>query len=135
MSHAQIQSSNVPLVSVCPPLRCYERITSSPLHVCGRIAAWKRPGAPLFGEAFFCDHHAQAGDVPIGGEQLARRVRIRLDVLLSGAAQLAPLCHTEAAARLEAAVIDIGGLLDVHDVTSNIVRYGACSPQGRVFGE
>jgi hypothetical protein len=81
-----------------------------------------RPGRDWFTTEYFCEQHAVPTDEPIPLEHVFRRVCVWADVFFAGVAVSAPVSHTEAVARLEAAVRAVGGFLDVHTVRSNVVR-------------
>jgi hypothetical protein len=51
-----------------------------------------------------------------------RRIRVDCQVFICAASTNIGLSHTEAVARLDAAVRAAGGLLDIHRVTSDIVN-------------
>lgn len=117
--------AHVPLAAIAPPLRCFEHDRSDRHVICGDAAYWRRPGSHWFDDQYFCDVHREPFDVPIVGECVVRRVRVMVDVLLSGASMTAPFAQTEALRRLERAVAAAGGLLDVKGIHSAVVRYGA----------
>jgi hypothetical protein len=119
---------NVPALAIAPPARCYYRGETRLGTICGELANWLRPGRDWFTCAYFCDAHRGPSDLPIPAEHAIRRVRVNAAMLFAAACQNATIAHTEALARLEAAVQHAGGLLDVQDVTST---FGKSSPPPR----
>jgi hypothetical protein len=122
--------SHVPAVSIVPPLRCYFRPELLGAPICGHFAHWMRPGNHWFDPEYFCDEHRGPIDVLAPAEHVFRRVRLELHVLLSAAALNVTPAHTEALARLEAAVRAAGGVLDVQGVRSMVVRSSAHAGAG-----
>jgi len=115
----------VPAVAVCPQIRCYARQGSALGSLCGAPARWRRPGRLWFEDAFFCDAHRSESDLAIAGDVVVRRVRLSVDVLMTGASMTAPEAQIEAGRQLERAVESIGGRLEVTGVHSQPVRYPA----------
>jgi hypothetical protein len=114
--------TTAPAVAIAPPVRCFYRGNHGCGSVCGQLATHARPGRDWFGTEYFCEQHSVPGDAPIQPEHVFRRVRIFCDVLFAGVSTAAPMSHAEAVGRLEAAVREAGGALDVHEVRSHIVR-------------
>ncbi|PYQ83143.1 MAG: hypothetical protein DMG02_34170 [Acidobacteria bacterium] len=115
---------------MCPPLRCYAQVGSSRYAICGELARWRRPGAHWFDDKFVCDAHREPSDVAIAGEIAVRRVRVELEVFVAGASRDAPFAQSEALARISAAVIQAGGVVDVQRVRSAFVAYPATATSG-----
>src|SRR2546430_866602 len=128
----------VPAVATCPQIRCYARRGSAFGSLCGAPARWRRPGRIWFEDAFFCDDHRSEFDLEIDGDVVVRRVRLSVDVLLTGASMTAPEAQIEAGRQLERAVASIGGRLEVTGVSSQPVRYPAAllaqASNGRLAG-
>lgn len=125
--------AHVPAVSIAPPLRCYFRPKIPGAPICGEFAHWMRPGNHWFDPEYFCDQHREPIDVLVPAEHVFRRVRFELQVLVSAAALNVTPAHTEALARLEAAVRAAGGVLDVQAVRSVVVRSSAQARAGLPF--
>src|SRR4051794_21892577 len=113
--------STVPHVAIAPPPRCFYRGIERCSPVCGRLATHIRRGRDWISTEYVCELHVAPGDVEIPAERVFRRVRVWADIYFAGALQSAPMSHTECVARLETAVRDIGGALEVNDVRSDIV--------------
>lgn len=113
--------STVPAVAIAPPPRCFSRGIDRCGPVCGELATHMRRGRDWFSTEYVCDRHSAPGDEPIPAERVFRRVRVWADIYFAGALTSAPMSHTEAVARLELAVRQAGGALDVTDVRSDIV--------------
>ena len=114
--------STVPGVAIAPPPRCFSRGIDRCGPVCGELASHMRRGRDWFNTEYFCGQHAAPGDEPIPPEHIFRRVRVFCDVYFAGVAVSAPVSHTEAVARLEAAVRAAGGAIEVHEVRSHVVQ-------------
>jgi hypothetical protein len=114
--------AHVPSVAYAPPARCYFRAAFPHGSVCGEIATVARPGNHWFATEYFCDRHRGPADVSIAAVHVFRRVRLSLDVLFAGVHYNAPIAHTEAVARIERALLPIGGLLDIKGVSSSVVK-------------
>lgn len=114
--------ADVPAVSIAPPLRCYYRGENSASSICGRPAAWSRPGNHWFSTEYFCDEHRGPSDLPAPAEHVFRRVRFNVDVLVAGAHLNAPVAHVEALERIGRAVAAAGGVMEINAVTSHVVR-------------
>lgn len=123
-----------PEVSVKPPHRCHQQVGGRPQAFCGCGAAWLRAGNALFDDAYFCDAHHSAIDVPIPETTIVNRVRIRGHVLLAGVSPLAREARAEAIERLQSALAAVGAVLQVEDVSSSLVRYGPLPPVGQGNG-
>jgi|SRR4051812_16391174 hypothetical protein len=124
--------STVPHVAIAPPPRCFSRGIDRCGPVCGRLATHVRKGRDWFSIEYFCAEHAAPGDEEIPLEHVFRRVQVFCDVFFAGVTTSAPMSHTEAVARLEKAIRDAGGAVDVLQVRSHVV----CStPQTRPGGE
>jgi hypothetical protein len=126
--------AHYPQVTITPPLRCHQSVGGSPRAYCAAPAVWLREGNALFDDAYFCDAHASASDVPIPETVIAHRVRLAVDVLFSGISPLATEARAEAVSRLQAAVRSAGGVVTVHGATSCTVRYGDLPPVGQGRG-
>jgi hypothetical protein len=122
--------STVPHVAIAPPPRCFYRGIDRCGPVCGRLATHMRRGRDWFSTEYVCELHVAPGDVEIPAERVFRRVRVWADIYFAGALQSAPMSHTECVARLETAVRDIGGALEVNDVRSDIVSSMPQAPPG-----
>jgi hypothetical protein len=120
---------NLPQMTFSPPARCFYRREDAGGTVCGELAAWVRPGLEWFRTLYFCDEHREPIDLEIPPVHAIRRVRINAILLFSAASLNQAIAHTEALARLEAAVHQAGGLLDVEDVAST---WGKSSPPPRL---
>jgi hypothetical protein len=120
---------NLPSMAFSPPARCFYRGGDDHGTVCGELAQYVRPGAEWFRTIYFCEAHHGPSDLEIPPVHPIRRVRINAILLFSAASLNQPIAHTEALARLEAAVQYAGGLLDVEDVNST---WGKSSPPARV---
>lgn len=116
--------ARVPQFGLCPPVRCYECTSSSPLQICGKPAGWKRPGSHLFNTSFFCDEHRCEGDVQLGAIGVVHRLRISGDALFTAASHDHSQARAEALGRLEDAVARAGGLLDLRGIHVSMGRYG-----------
>jgi len=118
-------AEHVPLAAHTPPLRCFEIEGKNRYAICGARAAWRRPGLHWFDDAFYCDEHRSEIDVPIVGECVIRRLRISVDVFLSGASMADPFARAEALGRLGHAVAAADGILELTWIQSSVVRYAA----------
>jgi hypothetical protein len=121
---------SVPRFTVMPMPRCWERLGNSPVDICGAPAGWARPARGALTRGFFCDRHKRDGDVPIAEGFIARRVTLRVEVLLAGTALGPAEAHVEAVERLMRVVEAAGGLLNLHDVSSTLGRYDPPAPSG-----
>lgn len=118
-------------VRVMPPLRC-SALTQNPARpFCGELARWMRHFEDPEGERFFCHEHRLPTDTVITGNVIFRRLTLHVDVLLSGVTPLDSLAKGEAFGRLEAAVAELGGLINLHSISSEVCRYGPSLPQDR----
>ena len=111
--------------AVVPPLRCHELLHHSPGAVCGAKAEWMRPGQHELPVGYFCSQHREPTDVRIPETFVLRRVSITADVLFAGASMAQALSQAEAVDRLERAIRSVGGVINLHTVTSAV---GRCSP-------
>lgn len=82
------------------------------------------------GSRFFCRDHARPGDRPITGELAIRVVTLQVDIVIAGVVPHQNIAHTEADRRLRAAVEGIGGLVNLHAVRSELVRWTVQAPSG-----
>jgi len=117
-----------PLAAVCPPIRCYHAPLKNRHAICGAVARWRRPAVHWFDERFYCDAHRATTDVPIVGDAIVRRLVVECKLLLTGASMADPFARREGVKRLEGAVVGVGAVLEVQQVYSRIVRYGATPP-------
>jgi hypothetical protein len=76
-------------------------------------------------ESFVCDQHRSDSDVAIAGDVVVRRVRLQVDVLLTGTSPDKTAAQLEAFARLDRLVRQLGGFLELGAVSAQIVRYPA----------
>lgn len=111
---------NVARFASCPTPRCYATVGNSSRNKCGALAAWKVAGGWWFEDEFFCDVHRPASAVMLVGDRVMRRVRIRGSVLIAGVSMNSPIAHTEAVARLQAVLAELGAVLDIEDVSSTV---------------
>jgi len=123
-----------PECSVKPPHRCGRIVSNRPKSFCGALAAWLRAGNALFDDAYFCDAHRSVSDVPIPDTTVVNRVRLSVRVLFAGVSPLLTEARAEAVERLQRAVAAAGGVLQVEDVGSSLVRYGPLPPVGQGNG-
>jgi hypothetical protein len=114
--------AHAPSVAIAPPVRCFHRALSSPSFPCGQLARWLRRGNHWFADEYFCDEHRAPADLEIPAVHPFRRVRINVDVHMAGVHVNAPLAHTEAIVKLEAALQAIGAIGDVVTVRSDLVK-------------
>jgi hypothetical protein len=120
--------AHVPVVSVTPVLRCFHRGHTGDFLPCGKPAAWMRAGRDWFTDAYYCTDHRLATDVAAVPSLAVRRVRVRVEVYLSGVDGSAPSAQAEGAARVQQALEAIGALVDMQQVASSFVRYPALTP-------
>jgi hypothetical protein len=74
-------------------------------------------------EGYYCDRHRRPTDEPIAAEPLIRRVSVTLEVLFAAVNWLpGPGPQLEALARLETAVEEAGGVINLHAVNSVMGR-------------
>ena len=91
--------AHAPSVAIAPPVRCFHRDGSSPGFPCGELARWERRGNHWFATEYFCDAHRAPADLEIPDVHAFRRIRINVDVYMSGTSVNAPMAHTEAIVR------------------------------------
>lgn len=123
-------------VCVVPAARCYSPLANDPLALCGAIAAWQRDLGGGNEPSFHCDAHRLAGDVPIRQGRTFRRVRLKVEIFLSGASSHDAVCRADAVQALERAVYALGGYVDWEHVRCSRVR-AALPPgagEGRAVG-
>lgn len=122
--------SDVPRFQVRPSLRCYCQVKDSEVRVCGRLATWERAAAAGQLSTFYCDEHHEPTDRPVRGDLVIRAVEVRADVTFVATAQQPNMALTEAVARLELAVREVGGVLQVLGAHTEIGRLdGPVVPQ------
>lgn len=114
--------ANVPAVSIAPPPRCFHREGSSPGFPCGKLARWKRAGNHWFADEYFCDEHRAPADLELGKVIPFRRVRVNVDVYISGVHVNLAIAQAEAVHQLELGLQSIGAVGDVVTVTSSMVK-------------
>lgn len=119
------------LAAVVPPFRCWELLSTSPVRFCGEIARYARSSDGLQGVLFFCPRHSRSSDVPIAGEQLVRVITLRVDALFASVTPGKQTSQLEALDRFTQAVAGAGGLVNLHDVTSETVRYAVPAASGK----
>lgn len=115
--------SDVARFSFVPPLRCFHAEWNRAAHVCGAPARWTRVSGDTQPGPFFCDEHRGPKDTPIEGALLVRRVTLTLDVSFAGASAMPAIARADALARLERAIADIGGVINLHQVYDVVGRY------------
>ncbi len=120
---------DVPEFQIAPPLRCYYHVGDRDPRVCGAPARWIRPGRNELHDGFFCDAHRERGDAPIPPSYLFRRVAITVQVLFSGVSLIPAVAQAEALLQLEAAVGGVGGVVNLHAMTSTLGRHTAPPPR------
>ena len=118
--------SDVAQFAVRPPLRCFYQYSTSQKSLCGAAACWFRPGPRFELTGFYCRAHHRIGDVPIPDDVLFRRVAVSLEILLSAAAGTDALARAEAVGRVEEGVERLGGLVNLHAVTSVVGHLRGC---------
>jgi hypothetical protein len=119
---------SVPEFLIMPTPRCCLRLGNSAVDVCGAVAAWARPARGALPAEFFCDRHRGPTDQPITQGFLARRVTLRVEVLIAGTSLRPAEAHLEAVERLMRVVEAAGGLMNLHDVSSVVGRYTPPAP-------
>jgi hypothetical protein len=105
-------------------LRCHHQASSPPHAYCGLPAVAFRKGRMLGPDVYLCAKHAGPTDTVLPASPLARSVTVRIDVTLAGVSQMHAPAQNEAVTRLEDAVRALGGVADVRQVTSQMVRIG-----------
>jgi hypothetical protein len=116
---------DVPEFQIQPPLRCFHKPIVSPADACAAPARWLRGGPNEPAHGFFCDAHRETGDVPIPPSFLFRRVAVTVQVLFSGASLFPVIAEAEALAKLRGAVEGVGGVMNLHALTSVLGRHTA----------
>lgn len=107
---------------VRPIIRCFGKSNTPTPTICGEPATWERPGAAGHPPEFYCDDCRHPDDQPLRGDSPFRRVGIFVEVLFAAASNDTAIAHTEVANRLDQAVREIGGVLDIRGVASAIGR-------------
>ena len=121
MSHRKTMSK-LPIFYPAPILRCFCQLDPYTLEVCGRPAVAVRQGpAPRLAE-FVCARHARPADLPLAANEVFRRVRLSLTVDFAAVSWPPAAAHAEAVDRLNRAVLDAGGLVNLVGVTSAVGR-------------
>lgn len=105
-----------------PPLRCHEPIGGRLDRRCGELAVYMVLSHSEAEPLFFCHAHGAPAMMPIAGELRIRLVTLRVDVLFAGMPGGGQPAHREAFERMERAVQAAGGLLNLHDTRSELVR-------------
>lgn len=123
---------DVAIYMVRPPVRCFGRSRDEGSAICGKPADWQRSSVDGELVAFFCDDCRAPGDQPVRADALFRRVAVFAEVLFTGASSERTLAHAEVIARFGDAVAAIGGVLNVHAVSSNIGRAPLEAPRGEL---
>lgn len=90
---------------------------------------WETPPPPGALPVFHCAAHKLPGDRLVGSPVILRRISVTAIVYLAGAEQLPALARLEAAARVEEAVANLGGLFNLVDVTDTAGRYAPPEPK------
>jgi hypothetical protein len=127
--------ADAPQFSIVPPLRCCEVVNSPYPEFCGELAVVRRPGSTYWFDEFFCRAHSTPADVPIADNQAFRRVHLVVDVYFAACSVSPAVAQTEAVGRLELAVRDAGGLVNVQAVRSTVGRDGLRRGHGKENGE
>lgn len=120
--------ADVPQFHMRPPLRCFARLENSPGTICAAAAAWERPASSASPGGFFCDAHRGPGDTNIPDAALFRRVGITLEVWFAGVSFTAGLAQAEALSRVERAIEDVGGLVNLVACRSEVGRLRPAPP-------
>lgn len=123
-----VTMSDAPEFHVKPTIRCFHRDPDRSPAACARQARWMRPGASSVPSGYFCDEHVSPGDVPIPATVIFRRVSVQLEVLFSATDFSPGMAQAEAVAALERAVERVGGVINLHTVTSVVGRYASPAP-------
>lgn len=103
-------------------MRCHFQTQGSPRFFCGELASWMRAGSLSFSPGYFCNAHHSIDDVAIPAEKMFRRVSMTVEILFASVSLVPAEAHAEVLARLELAVEQAGGVLNLHTVTSAIGR-------------
>ena len=113
----------LPTWRVVAPLRCAHPLGSSSHRVCETRAAWMRIPNHGAHALFFCDAHQRPGDRRIPPTFDVRRVSVRLEVVFTGTSCYTAFAHQEAYERLARAVEAAGGLVNLHEIRSDVGHY------------
>lgn len=81
--------------------------------------------------AFYCDDCRADSDAPIADDALFRRVAVTIDVVLCGTSSSEAAARREALLLLERAVHGIGGIINLHAMTTAIGRRAPQAPAPR----
>lgn len=114
--------ADVPMFAVCPPLRCGFPVDPLNFAFCGELAYWQRPGGEFDPVRFFCQKHRLAGDEPIPEYTMFRRITLTIDVVFAGVTLRQREAELEAFGRLQALLEAHGGLVNLHQVRSDVGR-------------
>jgi hypothetical protein len=118
-----------------PPIRCYEVIEEPRSMICGQLAYWLRPSHNFNQTGFFCFSHHRPTDLKIPDDVVFRRVHITAEIIFAGVSWMPPAAQREAFERLTDAVERVGGLVNLHAVTSQVGRRTPpAPPNGRRGG-
>lgn len=120
--------SDIARFTVCPPLRCGEATSNPTRPLCGAVAYWEAPPPPGALPVFHCAAHRIPTDRLIGPAVILRRVLILADIQFAGVRHVSSTARAEALARLEDAVIQAGGLLNLVEITDVVGRYEPPAP-------
>lgn len=120
--------SDFPRILIRPPLRCFHRAPGPAPAYCGRRAVAVEVGGAWGGMAFRCAEHASTAALPLPPTVVFRRVRLMTQIDLAGVAWRRELAETEAAARVERAIVAVDGLVGGVQITSAIVEHTAPAP-------
>jgi hypothetical protein len=114
--------------AICPPIRCCAAQLDRPSQVCGARAYWQTPRRPGELPVYRCHVHREPGDLALGRVLIYRQISLAARVIFAGASQVRSLAREEAVARLDDAVSQAGGLLQLLDVSEAAGRYEAPAP-------
>lgn len=110
-----------------PPLRCAEPLADSAFAVCGKAARWQRSPRGELAALFFCDEHRGELDVPISDGARFLRVSLVAELLYTATHPTRGMAQGEALRRLEWAVEESGGIVNLQAAHSVI---GCWAPAG-----
>jgi hypothetical protein len=114
---------DAPVFQLIGSFRCCASRESGLVTPCGRIAGWmSRPDVRGM-RLYFCHQHLRPLLEPIAGEQLVRRVSVTAEILFCGTSNAFAIAEADALAALERAVAQAGGIINLHNVRSNIGYY------------